>query len=422
MIKELKSFSFRKLLYNRRFTVPFSIFLSLVLWMIITIEQKPIIQRSFSDMTVTINMENTFAAENKMSIVGDISQQRFTVLVMGQNHVVTALTSKEINLYASAASVDSPGEYDLTVSATEATSAGDYDIISITPKTIKVSFDYMETREFTVEAVAEGAAASSGLIAEAAVVSGIESNTITITGPRTVVNSIETVRAKAEVNKTLSQSETFDASVVLFDKDEKEISKEHLQFSTNQVKITVPISKKKTVPVKVDFSNTPKNFDKNSISASVNYSEVNIIGTPETVDKIKEVSLSSIDITTLTNKTETFEVSVKLPEGVRMLDAIESFEVTVNLSAYREKTITVSKIVYTGLGEGLSASGSSSIKNVKICGPASVIRNLKESVSYAEINLTDKKAGAHAVNAVISFEGYDNVWAVGTYETSVTIK
>ncbi len=422
MIKALKSFSFRKLLYNRRFTIPFSIFLSLVLWMAITIEQKPIIQRTFSDMTVTINMENTFAAENEMSIVGDISQQRFTVLVMGQNHIVTALTAKEINLYASAASVDSPGEYDLTVSVTEATAAADYDIVSITPKTVKVSFDYMETREFTVEALAEGATASEGLIAEAAVVSGIEGNTITITGPRTVINSIETVRAKAGVNKTLSQSETFDASVVLFDKDEKEISPENLQLSTNQVKITVPISKKKTVPVKVDFSNTPKNFNKSSINAKVDHSEVTIIGTPETVDKIKEVSLSPIDITTLTNKAQTLEVSAKLPEGVRMFDAIESFEVTVNLTGYRERTISVSRIVYNGLSDGLSTSGLTGIKNVKICGPSNVVRNLPESAAYAEINLTDKKAGAHAVNAVISFEGYDNVWAVGTYETSVTIK
>lgn len=421
MIEKLKSFSFRKLLYNRKFTIPFSIFLSLVLWMIITIEQKPIIQRSFSDMTVTINMENTFAAENDMSIIGDISQQRFTVLVMGQNHIVTALTAKEINLYASAASVDSPGEYNLTVSATEATAAADYDIISISPKTVKVSFDYIETREFTVEALAEGATASDGLIAEAAVVSGMEGNTITITGPRTVINSIETVKAITQVNKTLSQSETFDSTVVLLDSKNKEVSQENLQLSTNQIKITVPISKKKVVPVKVDFSNVPKGFDKSSINATVNHTEVTIIGTPETVDKIKEVLLSPIDITTLANKAQTFEVSVKLPEGVRMLDAIESFEVGINLSSYREKVISVYKTSYKGLADGLSATAES-IKNVKICGPANVIRNLNENVAYAEIDLTDKKAGAHAMNVVISFEGIDNVWAVGNYETSVTIK
>lgn len=421
MIEKLKSFSFRKLLYNKKFTIPFSIFLSLVLWIFITIEQKPIIQRSFSDMTVNINMENTFAAENEMSIIGDISAQRFTVLVMGQNHIVTALTSDEINLFASAASVDSPGEYDLTVSVAESTGAADYDVISISPKTIKVSFDYIETRQFTVEALAEGVTASEGLIAEAAVVSGIEGNTISITGPRTVINSIETVRATTLVNKALSQSETFDATVVLLNKKNQEVSQENLQLSTNLIKITVPISQKKVVPVKVDFSNVPKNFDKSSINATVNHTEVAIIGTPETVGKIKEITLSPIDITTVTNTTQTFEVSAKLPEGVRMLDAIESFEVGVNLSAYRERVISVEEISYKGLSSNLSATAEV-IKNVRICGPANIIQNLEESSVYAEIDLTDKKAGAHATNAVINFKGIDNVWAVGSYETSVTIK
>ncbi len=418
----LKSFSFRKLLYNRRFTIPFSVFLSFALWMAITVDQKPVIQRTFSDMTVAINMENTFASENEMSIVGDISDQRFTVLVMGQNHIVTALTSSEINLYASAATVDSPGEYELTVSATEATAAGDYDVVSITPRTVKVSFDYMETREFTVSALAEGASAPKGLIAEAAVVSGIEGNTITITGPRTVINSIETVNAKAVVNKELSQSATFDASIELLNKEGRSVSAENLQLSTNQVKITVPISKKKTVPVKVDFSNIPKNFDKNSIKAQIDHSEIDIIGTPENVDKINEITLSPIDVTTLTAKNQSFNVSAKLPEGVRIFDSIEDFVVTVNLSYYREKVITVSEIKYTGLSQGLTANRAASIKNVKICGPYASIRNLKESVAYAEIDLTDKKAGQHAVTAVINFEGYENVWAIGTYETSVTIK
>ncbi|MBQ6847899.1 MAG: hypothetical protein IJO62_03165 [Clostridia bacterium] len=422
MIEKIKSFSFKKLLYSKRFTIPFSIFLSFALWMTITVQSKDHIQRSFADMTATINMENTLAAENEMSIIGDISEQRFTVTVIGQKNVVTTLTSSDINLYASAATVDSPGEYDLTVLANSANSNGNYDVISITPKTVKVKFDYMETREFTVNALADGVSASNGLIAEAAVVSGMEGNTITITGPRAVINSIETVRAEAAVNKTLSQSETFDASIVLLDEDGEKISAENLQLSTNQVKITVPISKQKTVPVKVDFSNTPNGFNKGSIKSTVDHSEVTIIGTPETVDKIKEVTLSPIDITALSSASTSFEVSAKLPEGVRLLDAIESFTVNVNLSGYREKTITVTKIKYTGLAQGLQTSGSTSVKNVKICGPANVIRNLDESAAFAEVNLTDKKAGQHAVNAVISFEGYDNVWAVGTYETPVTIK
>lgn len=421
MLNRIKSFSFKELLFNRKFTIPFSIFLSFILWMGITVGKNTVIQRSFSDVTVTVNMENTFASENQMSIIGDISEQRFTVMVMGQNNVVASLSASEINLFASAATVDSPGEYNLEVSASNATASGDYDIVSISPKTVKVSFDYVETREFTVTAIAEGVTASKGLIAEAAVVSGIENNTITITGPRTVINSIETVAAKTKVNKTLSESKTFDADIVLLNEKNKEISTENLQLSANKVKIAVPISKMKTVPVKVDFTNTPKSFDKDSIRTSVDHSTVTIIGTPETVDKITEVMLSPIDVTALGAKTSTFEVSPKLPEGVRMFDTIDNFVVTVTLNNYREKTINVSTIKITGIASGLSANASG-IKNITICAPANVINRINENNAYATIDLTDKKSGEHVINASISFEGINNAWAVGTYQTSVTIK
>ena len=419
-MKFLKSFSFKKLLYNRRFTIPFSIFLSFVFWILITVNQKPIIQRTFADMGVAVNMENTFAEENDMSIIGDISKQRFTVHVMGQNHIVTALTSADISLYASAAAVDSPGEYSLTVSAKQ--NNGDFDVVSITPKTVKVSFDYMETRQFTVNAIAEGAAAASGLISEPAVVSGIEGNAITITGPRTLINSIDSVNAKVNVNKTLSSSETFDADIVLLDSEKRVIDTENLELSAEKVKITVPISKKKTVPVKVDFSNVPNGFDESSIKAKVNHSEITVIGTPEAVDKINEIPLSPIDITSINSNSSKFEVSAKFPEGVRIFESVDSFVVTLNLNNYAEKTITVSRIKYTGLAEGLQNSSTASIRNVKICGPASAINRLSSTSAYAEIDLTNKKAGEHAVTAKINFEGYNNVWAVGSYETSVTIK
>lgn len=378
--------------------------------------------RTFSDMTVTINMENTFAAENQMNIINDISEQRFTVVVRGPNSVVSVLSPSDINLYASAAAVDAPGEYKLVVAAANSTANSNYEILSITPSTISVSFDYMETREFTIMPLAEGATAVEGLIAESAVVSGTESNTITIKGPRSVVNNIEKVEAKAVVNQALKSSSTFDADIVLYNEKGDTIDPKNLTLSTNKVKVTVPISKKKTVPVNVDFSNVPPGFDKSSIKAAIDQPNVTIIGTPDMIDKTSQITLTPIDLTTITPQSKSFDVAPKLPEGVRLLDAIDHFVVTLDLSGYIEKTITVSTIKYTGLGPGLDTSGTESIKNVRICGPKNVINKFQQSKAYAEMSLSDKKAGEHTVNATIGFQGYNNIWAIGTYKSTVTIK
>jgi hypothetical protein len=415
-----KSFHLRKLLGNKRFTVPFSLGLAFVLWLVITINQNPIIERSFSDMTINVNLENTFASDKGMSIVDDISTQKFTVVVRGASYAVSSITSGDINVYASAASVDAPGEYDLDVMASKTNQLANYEILSVTPSTMKVSFDYIDTKDFTIKPKTEGATAKDGLIAENGIVSGTENDTVTISGPRTVMNKISSVVALAKVNKTLDVSETFDADIVLYDEQGNQISDEHLTLSINKVKVTVPISKTKTVPVLVDFANLPNGFDKISISYSLNYSSVTVIGKPETVDKTESVTLSPIDLTAVSPTANSFDVSAKLPEGVRLVDNIEYFNVKLNIDDYSQKVITVSDITCNGLGSGLKIQNIAEIKNVRICGPKSVIKNIGSA--YAEIDLSGKTAGQHSVEVNISFKENNNIWAIGTYTTTVSIK
>ena len=386
------------------------------------ISQNPDIDRTFTDISVNINLENTFVSENGMEIIGDISSQKFTVTIKGPSYVVSALQSGDFYVYASAAAINAPGEYQLEVSGGKNTVVSDYEFISISPATVDVQFDYVDTKEFTVKARAEGASAIEGLIAETAVVSGTESDTITIKGPRTVINEIATVEAYASVNEILSESTTYDAEIRLFNEAGEAIDMTNLTLSEKAVKVTVPISKSITVPVVADFTNLPDGFQKSSIGYSVDHQTVTVIGKPEAINKITRVTLSAIDITSVSVSSNKFDVSPKLPEGVRLLDSIEHFTVTVDTSNYAEKTFTVSSIRYKGLSAGLSATSDTAIRNVKICGPKNVISKLKDDMLYAFVDLSDKAAGEHTVTVTIGSDSYDNIWQVGSYSTTVKIK
>ncbi len=419
--KFISSFSLRKLLNNKRFTIPFSILLAFVIWLVIVTKENPIIDRSFADMTVNVNLDNTIASENGMSMVGDISSQKFTVIARGPTYLINSLKSENFNVYASAASVDAPGEYDLDVVALPVDANQGYEVLKVVPSTVKVSFDYIDTKEFTVKALAEGVTASQGLIAENSVVSGAESDTITIQGPRTLLNKIDSVVAFANVNKTLSESQTFDATIKLYDKNSKELSMENLTLSATKVKVTVPISKKKTVSVKVAFSNLPEGFDTSTLSYTINTKSVTVIGTPETVDKITNISLSAIDISKVDRQNNSFDVSAELPDGVRLLDNIEHFTVKFNVSNYISRKIDVSKFLFKNLNKDLNASGYK-IKNIVVFGPRRAVNNLDTKEVYAAVDLKNKKAGEHTVQVMLGFKEDNNIWALGTYDTSVTVK
>jgi YbbR domain-containing protein len=414
-------FSLRRALYNKKFCILLSIILAFSFWLLIVTKENPIIRRSFPEMTVNINLENTIASENGMSLIGDISEQKFTVIARGPTYLVSALKAEDFNVYASAASVDAPGKYKLDVTAAPVSQNSGFEILSVTPSTVKVTFDYIDTKEFTVKAIAEGVTAKEGLIAENAVVSGGETDTITITGPRTVINQITSVVAYTKVDKTLNVSETFDADIKLYNEKEKELPLDNLTLSQTKAKVTVPISKKKTVPVEVSFLDLPKGFKKSSLDYTVDFKEVTIIGKPEDVEKTEKIYLSDIEISRITRQTNSFDVSAKLPDGVRLLDNIEHFTVKFNTSGYIERTVDVSKFEFTNLDKSTSAK-CSKINNVKLFGPRRAINNLKSKNVYALVNLANKKKGEHTVPVLICFKEDDNVWAIGTYDTTVTIK
>ena len=418
----LSNFSFKKLIYDKRFIVTASIIVAFICWLSTSVEQRETMDRTFTDIPITINMENTFASENDMSVIGDISNNKFTVSITGPSYLVSTLTASDIALYASASTVDAPGEYTLDVALTKASSNAEYTKVNIYPATVTVNFDYIETQEFVIEALAEGATAAEGLIAESGVVSGTEKDTIEITGPRTVLNKILRVVAVAPVNKTLSASESFDANIVLYDAEGKEIDPTHLTMSETKVKVTVPISKKKTIPIVLEYTNLPEGFDTSTLKYTIDYSEVTIIGDPNTIDNTTQVSLSPIDISTLSPSNSTYELTVKLPDGVRLLDSIENCTVKFSLTGYVEKTVTVTLSKFSNLSDGLSVDSSITIKNVKICGPRTSVNKITNKDVIASINLLDKVAGEHTVTPGFMISGYNNIWVENTYTTTVTIK
>ena len=438
-IKIPSSLRLRNLFYNRKFNITISLIISFVIWLVIMINENPIRDQSFTDIKANISIENTVASELGLGIVSDVASQNFTVTVSGPNYIVSTLKAEDIMLSADVTDINAAGTYTLEILGSRNSSKSGYTFTSINPSSIDVTFDYIDTKEFTVIPKLIGVSAAEGLVAETPIISNSDQSTISIKGPRSLINKIAGVSTYAEVNKTLNSTQSFDSDIVLYDSNEEiiyryasdgrvlnksgeEVNAPNLSMSFTSLKVTQPISKKISVPVKPNFSNLPSGISIDDLSVSVDYKTVTIIGTPDVVGKISELSLSAIDFRNVSSTSNSFEVSATLPEGAKILETIDFFTVTVDTSGFSEKTFNISNIKWTGLNPELSAKTDSRIKNVKICGPANVINSLKASDFYAVVDLTDKSAGVHTVDAIIKSEKFSNVWQVGTYSTAVTIR
>ena len=438
-IKLPTSIKFRDIFSNKKITATISIISSFVIWLVFTINQNPIREQSFTDIKANISIENTVASELGLGIVSDVASQNFTVTVSGPNYIVSTLKPEDFILSADVTDVNASGTYTLEIIGSRNSTKSGYAFSSINPSTIEVAFDYIDTKEFTVIPKLLGVTAADGLVAEVPIISNSEQSTISIKGPRSLINKIAGVSAYGEINKTLSSTQTFDCDIVLYGSNDEiiyryandgrvlnkageEVNAPSLSLAFTSIKITQPISKKVSVPVKPTFTNLPVGISLDDLSVTVDYKTVNVIGTPDVVGKISELSLSAIDFRNVYSSGNSFEVSAILPDGAKILETIEFFTVKIDTSNFTEKTFNVTDIRCTGLDSGLTSKTDTRIKNVKICGPSNVINSLKTSDFYAVVDLTDKSTGVHTVDVTIKSEKYNNVWQVGTYSTAVTIK
>ncbi len=419
---ERKPFSIRKLLYNKKITLPFSIAVAFIFWLVISIDQNPVREQTISDVTVNINTEGSAVEELGLGIVEGGYGQRVNVRVSGPSYIVSSVSASDILVTASLSEVTDAGSYDLTLTATPNSQKTGYSILSVTPAVLSVTFDYIDTKEFTITPQAVGAGAVSGLVAETSVISDSDNATITVRGPRSEMDKISSVVAVAEVNRTLAQTESFDATIMLLDSDGNELDKSHFTLSSETLKITVPISRQKEVALVATFTNTPGAYTQTPISYELSQDTVTIIGPPATVDTLTQIELAPIDFDNISADNTTFDMAPVLPDGVKIVDNIEFVTVTVNTPSYRERTFTVTNIRYQNVGEGLTAQSSRSIRNVKIYGPTSVMRNLSADDLYAEVDLSGKTAGEYTVSARIKSDQYDNIWQVGTYNVIITLQ
>ncbi len=416
-----KDFSLRKILDNKKFVMAISIFFAFVFWLGIKMGETPTIDRTISKIPFTLETEGTVVGELGLDEISGVTSQTVTVKLSGPAYVLNQLSENDISVSASLSEVTKPGDYQLTLTANKNSFGSEYTVVSITPSVINAKFDYIDTKQFSVTPRITGVTAVSGLEKGEPVVAEVGSDTITIKGPRSEIQKISSVVALAVVSETLSETKTYDGTIVLYDENFNELNRDNYTIGATTVKISQPILKSKTVPIKATFINAPDAYISAPISTTLSVTEVNIAGPAETIDAIAVAELSPIDFNEISKTKNSFDVSLILPNGVKAVDNIEKVTVSINTRSFAEKSFTVSNILTIDNSQYFTVSLKSSIKNVKMCGPSNVIYSLKADDLYAVVDLTDKNVGDYIVNVTIKSDKYPNIWQVGTYQATVKV-
>ncbi len=407
-----------RLFYNKKFVLAFSLVIAFLFWLVITVAENPDRDTTFSNIIISVTTEGTAAGDLGLDVIS-MSSDTASVKVSGPSYLLASLTANDISVSASIEDVTEAGMYNIDLSA--AARVGGVNVVGVTPSKITAFFDYTDTKQYSVEVEAAGAVAVSGLVSDTPTVSNSSDATLAITGPRSELEKIAKVVAFADVNETLSSTQSFDASIRLYDVDGNELDKSIYSIPVEKIKITVPILKQKQVDVKVTFANKPDIYSTEDIRYSINISKVTILGPETAVEKIDSISLAPIDFDNISINSNKFDVAPVLPNGIKIADSIETFTVTVNTSGMSENVFEVTNFEFKNVGSGLKPTAIS-VKNVKICGPRSIVRNIKATDLVAVADLSGKTAGEYTVPVRIYAKTSNAIWQIGSYNVVVTIK
>ena len=436
---------FNKLLNNNKFLLVLSFIIALGVWLFISITYSPQVDRVIADVPVEVTLTSVDGAV-PMSVFGN-ENTTVKVYVRGKKYMVEQLGSDSLTVSANTESVTKAGEYNLSLSAKKNSANSDYEIVSIEPSNISVYLDAKSETAFDLSIDCVGASVENLQTENTAMLlepefSDEKDKVIDLIGPETEIKKIASVKAVANVNKVLTQTEVYDADIIMYDKDggvlyspnSQDNVLKYTKPAASTVSVSANVRMRKTVPLKVDVKNGPLDLPEiviyevtgSDTSTERQVSQIGIKGSPDVISSLESITLDdSLDFSTINYDDATsFNFQLTLPKisGVTYYDYAKVsnvyFEVNINRDSFSSKSfdIPADRISVISAPEGKSISVKTALKGVKVIGPPSEVRNLSVNSINISINASELiQTGSSTVTPVFSVNS-GGCWISGKYE------
>lgn len=412
----------RTLMDNNKFVFVLSLLIAVVCWGSVSLVNTKEAERTITGVKVQLTQTEELLANYGLSAF-DQTDFFVDVTLKGYSYLLTDLTSDNIEVTASCASVAAAGTYDLPVNAVLESSVNSHVRISkLSAGTVKVYFDKEVEKTFTlVEDVVEkpGYAVAEGYERENPILS---TETVTVSGASRDVNKIVSVKAQVELSKTLNSTERLEAELIL-ESDTGVLDASLFTITPDgPVYITIPITHTGTYDAVVDFSNMPLYYKSGGLVYHVTPATVDITSTTAvdaTQIQSHQISVGTIDFSEIVpGEINTFTLTFDTGKGP------SEYTVEIDVTDCSSRTIAVpvdtSNIT---LPTNVKIS-SAEVASVTVAGPADVLETLDKASVYA-VPVTDGlsafTAGSYAVPAKIVFRTATNCWAYGKYTIQIDV-
>lgn len=392
---------------------------AILIWFIISVQEYPNIDTVLYKVPVSIELQGTYAESQGYKPVS-ISAEYVTVYLTGNRSQVGNLNSEDLIAVADTENVLDAKEYKLSLKI-ESKSNKTFTVTSIEPSDITVDFDEIVTQEIPVEADINNVKVDSG----SGYMKGtpvVTPKTISITGPKEKINTIEKAVVKIESQSQLSTTtELTSSDITIYNKSGAVISNENemLTYDEPSFSVQVPVYVKKTVPLKVSIINEPESFNKDKFinKLELSASELVIAAPNDKINEIESLTIGTIDMRRVDiGSMFTFRTDDFLPDGYENLSGIDSITVTCPSEGFVKKIISIrgSSVQFVNVPTQFKFDMITSGFTMSFVGPEDEIQELTSLDIVAQIDLIDfdMTEGDKRLPVTFFIPSYNDVWCI----------
>lgn len=408
---------------NKQFNAAISVLIAVAGWLLVSLYVNTEDTAYIRNVPVDMDYSASVYQALDLSIL-DGTEHTVTVKVTGPRSVINGLDADDILVYPQMSGVTDAGRYDLNLVASKVDPSKDFQVAAggIAPRTVNVRFDHVVTKKFVVEVDTAGIRTAEGYLMDKAFASPGE---LTLSGPESEIDAVSRVAVSVDMaGQELTESQLATGTIQLYDRDDNPLGQNLITFDTDMVEVTVPILKKTTLPLAVQFNGIPDGLDTSIFKYSLSTDSINVAGPGAKVDALKEFTVGYINISKEFKLGASYDFAVTLDSGFVNLDNISRVKVSFDTSGLESKTVTVSDIRVVNAPQNYDITvDTKNIHDVTLIGTPEQLQAVTGADVVAQIDAAELAAdkGQQTVGVIIRIPGTTQVFAAGSYTALINV-
>ena len=407
----------KSILDDRRIRLLLAIVGAIVAWMVVTIVVQPGTTRTINNVPVDFTYDSAAYTSRGLSIVS-APEKYVSLKLSGDGYTIGSLTSSDFVVYPDWSGVRDSGEKTLHLQVRGVNTLLNGVSVSIEggDNSVDVVFDVVEEKTVPITVTTNYLTIADGYILYG---TELSKETVTLSGPSTEIDKVETCTAEVTHKGELTDSVTLDTALRFYTKSGSEVKFEYTNLEESSVEVTLEVYKMATLPVSVSFINAPRNFDPSVLVYSLSKQTLNVAGPESQIEKLSTLSVGTIDLSTFAlNKV--YELPIELPGNIRLLDNISSITASFDSSKLETKTMNLpaSCVQVINLPSTYTLTVQTErLMNVTLCGPAGLLDTLVPEQVVIEIDADDfyVAAGQQNIACRLYVPSNGKIFALGSY-------